>query len=131
MRAVRRSTTVPDEATTAAARAAAEAAGLNFAAYTPVPPVRARKAGPAQVAWTSSDPSGRAIIATIGSTGQIIATVTPGIGGGRAPREDVRVHVLKVRVSEAESVALELAAKRTGLALTTWLREIGLREAGR
>lgn len=130
MRAVRRSTTVPDEAMTAAARAAAEAAGLNFAAYTPVPPVRARKSGPAQVTWTSSDPSCRAIVATISGAG-IIATVTPGIGGGRAPRENVRVHVLKVRVSEAESVALELAAKRTGLALTTWLREIGLREAGR
>ena len=130
MRAVRRSTTVPDEATTAAARAAAEAVGLDFAAYTPVAPVRARKAGPAQVTWTSSDPRGRAIVATISSAG-IIATVTPGIGGGRAPREDVRENILKVRANDAEQALMEAAAKRAGLALTTWLREAGLREAAR
>lgn len=128
MRIVRRSTISPDAAATAAARAAAEAAGLDFGAFSPIPPTRARKPGAPIITWTS-DTTSRAIVVTIGSEGPS-AIATPGMGGGRAPR-DTREDFIRVRVTKAEKSTLEQAALRAGRELSPWLRDLGMIEAAR
>ena len=124
----RRSTIAPTPEMTAAARQAAEQAGLDFTAFAPVPPVRA-KGGPPTVTWTStSAPNGRAIVVEQHEGGPV-ALVTPGIGGKFAPSV-AREGFIRVRVTDAEKTALDAAAARVGMKLGTWLRGLALRQAG-
>jgi uncharacterized protein (DUF1778 family) len=46
----------------------------------------------------------------------------------RLPR---RERLVRIRVTEEERVALQRAAKKAGLELSTWLRAVGLRAAER
>lgn len=47
----------------------------------------------------------------------------------RKPAVDRKEVILRVCVSAAERKAMEAAAARAGLALTSWLRMVGLHEA--
>ncbi len=48
----------------------------------------------------------------------------------RKPKGQRKEEVIRVRVTATQKEALTLAAHRAGLDLSSWLRVIGLREAG-
>ena len=47
-------------------------------------------------------------------------------GPGRPPSENPRTHRIPVRVHDAEREAIEAAARRAGMPVAQWLREVAM-----